>query len=321
MQVFVVIAALIVAISAGLHEDYEEWISFKVKFSRKYGPAEDKSRFQIFQKKLREIEQHNEKYAKGEIGWKQGVTQFTDWTEEEFEAILDKQLATEPVLEDSLGVYKADPNELLEASVDWREKGAVLPVRHQSKPRDCGSCWAFSAVGALEGQVAIHKKQKIPLSPQNLVDCTRNYGNRGCRGGWPVRSFQYIQKEGISSEADYPYVAKDETCKKNARKSITRISGYKKVNPTEKDLISAISKIGPISVLVGASPWTNYVGGVYDNTNCGQINHAVLAVGYTDEYIIVKNSWGTEWGEGGYIRIARGKNICSINNQNSYPLL
>ncbi|XP_072399506.1 cathepsin L-like proteinase [Diabrotica undecimpunctata] len=317
MKVCVAIAALIVAISAGVDEDYEEWISFKDKFSRHYGLAEDKYRFQIFQNKLRKIELHNEKYAKGEVGWFQGITKFSDWTEEELESILNKEIAKQPILGDSLGVYKADPNELLAASVDWRQKGAVLPVREQG---NCGGCWAFSAIGALEGQVAIHKKQKISLSPQNLVDCNRD--NYGCRGGYPAVAFKYVQKEGISSEADYPYVARNDRCNKNARKSITKLSGYKRVNPTEKDLVSAISKVGPISVLVAASIWTDsYVGGVYNNTNCGEIDHAVLAVGYTDEYFIVKNSWGPTWGEKGYIRIARGNNICSINNQGVYPVL
>uniref|UniRef100_A0A6P7HBA2 Cathepsin L-like proteinase n=1 Tax=Diabrotica virgifera virgifera TaxID=50390 RepID=A0A6P7HBA2_DIAVI len=119
---------------------------FKAEFSKKYGLAEDKFRFQLFQKKLREIEQHNEKYEKGEIGWSKGINQFSDWTDDEFESILNKQLATTPVLGKSLGVYEADPNEPLPASVDWREKGAVLPVRYQG---GCGACWAFSVVSVI----------------------------------------------------------------------------------------------------------------------------------------------------------------------------
>ncbi|XP_050516835.1 trophozoite cysteine proteinase-like [Diabrotica virgifera virgifera] len=319
MKVFIAIAAFIAVISAGLHEDYEEWISYKAEFSKKYGLAEDKFRFQLFQKKLREIEQHNEKYEKGEIGWSKGINQFSDWTDDEFESILNKQLATTPVLGKSLGVYEADPNEPLPASVDWREKGAVLPVRYQG---GCGACWAFSVTGTLEGQVAIHKKQNISLSPQDLIDCTRNYGNWGCKGGGPPsNAYKYVMENGISSEADYPYLEKDDICKNNTRKAITKISGWRQTKRTEKDLISAIAKVGPISVGVGVKGWRDSRHGVHNNTDCGPLNHAVLAVGYTEEYFIVKNSWGPKWGDNGYIRIARGNNICHINEACYYPVL
>ncbi|XP_072399508.1 cathepsin L-like proteinase [Diabrotica undecimpunctata] len=219
MKVFIFISCIIVVITAE-PDDYEQWISFKAKFGRYYGAAEDKFRFQIFQKRLRGIEEHNAKYERGEIQWRKGINQFTDWTDEQFESLLNKQVLTKPLLKNSLGVYKADPNEQLAASVDWRQKGAVLTVRNQA---GCGGCWAFSASAALEGQLAIHKRQKIPLSPQHLIDCSKQ--NAGCRGGRMDWAFDFIKSEGLSSEANYPYVARKAKCQKDVKKTVTSISG------------------------------------------------------------------------------------------------
>uniref|UniRef100_A0A6P7GN23 Cathepsin L-like proteinase isoform X1 n=1 Tax=Diabrotica virgifera virgifera TaxID=50390 RepID=A0A6P7GN23_DIAVI len=316
MRVIVVIACLIVAITAKLN-DYDHWVFFKDKHSKHYKLTEDKLRFQIFQNNLRQIEEHNARYARGEVRWFKGVTKFADWTKEEFKVLLGRQAASRPKRNESLGVYMADPNVNVPSSVDWRNEDAVLPVRNQGM---CGSCWAFSTVGALEGQVAIHQKQKVPLSPQNLIDCSTE--NLGCEDGDQVKAFEYVQSNGISSEEDYPYMVKDQECNKNVKKSIASISGYKHLNPTEEDLISAIATVGPIAVSADASDWPYYAGGIYDDKYCGDnINHAILATGYTDEYIVIKNSWGEEWGEDGYMRIARGKNICHINDDNSYPIL
>ncbi|XP_072399509.1 cathepsin L-like proteinase [Diabrotica undecimpunctata] len=316
MKLFVVIACLIAATFAELDDDYEQWISFKVKYERYYEAAEDKFRFEIFQKILRGIEEHNAKYERGEIEWRKGINQFSDWTDEQFQSLLNNKINTDLLLRNTLGVYKADPNEQSAASVDWRSKGAVLPVRNQG---NCGGCWAFSASGALEGQLAIQKKQKISLSPQHLIDCSTK--NSGCNGGFMDRAFDFVKSEGLSSEANYPYVARKTKCRKNVQKAITSISGYKRVNPTEKDLISAIEKIGPVSVSVGANYWREYTNGIYNITDCGPHVHGVVAVGYTDKYILLKNSWGSSWGEKGYIKLARGSNICGINDYNFYPIL
>uniref|UniRef100_A0A6P7GFN2 Cathepsin L-like proteinase n=1 Tax=Diabrotica virgifera virgifera TaxID=50390 RepID=A0A6P7GFN2_DIAVI len=321
MKLCVVIACLIAAIFAEHDDDYEQWIDFKTKFNRYYGAEEDKFRFQIFQKRLRDFEEHNAKYEKGEEQWTKGVNQFSDWTEEQLQLLLNHKLNTQPLRSNSLGVYKADPNEQLPAAVDWREKGAVLAVRNQGT---CGGCWAFSATAALEGQLAINKEQKIPLSPQNLIDCsTKDYG---CIGGLMHTAFDFVKSHGISSEADYPFIGKDDNCRTNVTKTLTSISGYKGVN-TEEDIISAIAKVGPVSVAVSVgqtqNDWFQYKGGIFNKTTCGTtLDHGVTAVGYTDEYIIIKNSWGPDWGEDGYIRLARGLNMCGINNVlNYYPVL
>uniref|UniRef100_A0A6P7GJ74 Cathepsin L1-like n=1 Tax=Diabrotica virgifera virgifera TaxID=50390 RepID=A0A6P7GJ74_DIAVI len=319
MKLFVVIACLIAAIFAELEDDYEQWIDFKTKFNRHYGAKENEFRFKIFQKNLRDIEEHNAKYEKGEEQWTKGVNKFSDWTEEQLQSLLNHRLNTIPLRSDSLGVYKADPNEQLPASLDWREKGAVLAVRDQGW---CGGCWAFSAIAALEGQVAIHKKQKIPLSPQNLIDCSTE--NKGCNGGLMNKAFEYIKSHGISSEEEYPFIEKDDNCRTNVTKVLTSISGYKGVN-TEQDLISAIANVGPVAVAISLNAgWHLFKEKeVFNDTYCAKelVNHAVLAVGYTEDTITIKNSWGPGWGDNGFMRIARGQNICNINGKGVYPIL
>uniref|UniRef100_A0A6P7GD74 Cathepsin L-like proteinase isoform X1 n=1 Tax=Diabrotica virgifera virgifera TaxID=50390 RepID=A0A6P7GD74_DIAVI len=316
MKLLLAIACLVAGITADLN-DYDQYVHFKAKHSRQYRITEDKLRFQIFQNNLQEIEEHNARYAKGEVGWFKGVTPFADWTKEEFKALLTRQAASKPKL-----TYRqsciADSNVTLPLSVDWRLKDVVLPVRDQGK---CGSCWAFSVVGALEGQVAIHQNQRVPLSPQYLVDCSRT--NYGCSGGIQEDAFEEIRNIGICADADYPYEGQNQDCRKDVKKSISSISGYKECNPTEEDLISAIATVGPIASSVDASEWSLYAGGILDDTDCDRdwLNHAVLAVGYTDDYILIKNSWGEDWGEEGYIRLARGVNTCGINADNSYPIL
>uniref|UniRef100_A0A6P7GQB0 Cathepsin L-like proteinase n=1 Tax=Diabrotica virgifera virgifera TaxID=50390 RepID=A0A6P7GQB0_DIAVI len=316
MKVIVVIACLIVAITAKLN-NYDHWVSFKAKHSKQYKLLEDKLRFQIFQDNLREIEEHNARYAKGEVGWFKGVTKFADWTKEEFEALLKRQSASKPKLDKSLGVYTADPNVKVPSSVDWRTENAVLPVRDQGS---CGSCWAFSSVGALEGQLAINYNQRVPLSPQYLVDCSEE--NDGCGGGDQRLAFRFLKHNRMPSEEDYPYTMKDDVCREDVKMSLGPISGYTHLNATEESLISALATVGPIAVSADATKWSLYGGGVFDDEECGKnINHAILATGYTDEYIVIKNSWGADWGEDGYMKLARGQNTCQINVDNSYPTL
>ncbi|XP_072401300.1 cathepsin L-like proteinase [Diabrotica undecimpunctata] len=315
MKVIVFITCLIVEITAKL-DDYEQWISFKDQYSRHYGHEENKLRFQIFQNSLREIEDHNAKYERGEVEWFKGITPFADRTEEEFHSLYHGQDSTKLLFKDSLGIYQADPNQKLPASVDWRKEGAVLPVRSQE---DSKACWIFSSLGSVEGQIAIHKKQRIPLSIQNIIDCHP----KGHLGGYKEYAYQFIKDHGISSEADYPFVVKKGTCKKDVPKVITTISGHKLIKSTENDLISAIANIGPVGVSISTKNWGLYNGGVFNNTGCidGVIDHGVLAVGYTEDYIIIKNSWGAGWGDKGYMKIARGRNMCKINQNAMYPIL
>ncbi|XP_015233465.1 PREDICTED: cathepsin S-like [Cyprinodon variegatus] len=213
-------------------------------------------------------------------------------------------------------------------TVDWREKGLVTSVKMQGA---CGSCWAFSAAGALEGQLAKKTGKLRDISPQNLVDCSSKYGNHGCNGGFMSRAFQYvIDNQGIDSEEAYPYAGRDQDCRYNAAFRAANCSRYSFLpEGDEQALKEAIATIGPISVAIDAKRprFAFYRSGVYDDPTCTQnINHAVLAVGYGtlngQDYWLVKNSWGTNFGDQGYIRMARNKNNqCGIALYPCYPIM
>jgi cathepsin L len=202
--------------------------------------------------------------------------------------------------------------------IDWRTKGAVNKIKDQGQ---CGSCWAFSAVSTAESAWEIAGNKLESLSESQVVDCDNQ--NAGCNGGDPSSALDYIIKTGIESEKDYPYKDYDRSCAFNKNKvTDVRIKDYIKVSSgSEDDLGTKLEQCGPVSVCIDADHdgFMSYSHGIYKEDNCGtsmyDLDHAIVAVGYTDEAWIVRNSWGTSWGEQGYVNMARnyGKgNMCGI---------
>ena len=213
------------------------------------------------------------------------------------------------------------------SSIDWRASGWVTDVKDQQQ---CGSCWAFSAVGAIEGQHANATGQLVSLSEQNLVDCSYGYGCEGCEGGWPEAAMRYVAANGgLDTEASYPYTADDGSCAYNKTEAGGYVSKTHNVTSGDMDaLYNAIAKVGPISVAIDAEDdFQFYSAGIFSSTECSSqmLDHAVLAVGYgvspsKQKYIIVKNSWGSDWGMDGYIYMsAEIPNMCGIASCASYP--
>uniref|UniRef100_A0A8B9LJW2 Cathepsin L.1 n=1 Tax=Astyanax mexicanus TaxID=7994 RepID=A0A8B9LJW2_ASTMX len=294
---------------------------------RSYGSEEEESqRKMIWLTNRKLVLKHNMLADQGLKSYRLGMNIFADMKNQEFQAMFSHCVKSFDDTEtDSLCTstfLSEDEDAPLPQRVDWRAKGYVTFVKDQGL---CGSCWAFSATGALEGQMFRKKGKLISLSEQQLVDCSQSFGNLGCNGGWPSKSFDYIKSsKGLEADFTYPYKARVRV--------IATCSGFKSLpKGDENALKNAVASIGPISVLIDTSKHTFqlYKSGVYDEPGCSstQLNHAVLLVGYDNDptgkpYWLVKNSWGINWGDNGYIKMSRNKmNQCGIATDATYPLV
>jgi len=310
-------SAFISVIQAEEHE-FQKFLS---EFSKSYSDSEYTSRFQAFRDNSVFISKFNAEQNSVVLG----INKFADMTFEEFKSryLRSKNLDNKPEVSETL----YGPVEALPTSVDWRTKNVLTPVKDQGH---CGSCWAFSATGAMEAAWAIKTNDLISLSEQQLVDCSWDYYNEGCNGGWAVEAFLYvIGNGGINNETNYPYLGKDSVCNTTlASKHTVTISKAGAVQAYNYMALQASVENTPTSTGVEANIlWQLYSSGTLTN-NCGtDINHDVLAVGYntvpTIPYWIVKNSWGTDWGIQGYIQIgmSAGAGFCGINMDAYYPIV
>ncbi|KAK9676879.1 hypothetical protein RND81_11G107200 [Saponaria officinalis] len=298
---------------------FEKWMN---ENNKKYEDiSELKKRFEIYKSNVEFIDNVNSQ----NLSYKLIDNKFADLTNDEFKSqYLGRLLSIVPPSE-SHDVINAR-NGALPRAVDWRKQGAVTPVKNQEL---CGSCWAFSAVTAVEGFHKIKTGKLISLSEQELVDC--EHEDYGCNGGEMEHAFKYIKNNGIVSEKDYPYKGIDETCNKSKLiHPVAHIRGYKKVPKNDEKSLQAVvaNQIVSVGVDAGSQAFQLYRKGIFDGV-CGKdLNHGVAIVGYGDvkgkKYWIVKNSWGRRWGEGGYIRIRRDitkkGGVCGIAMDASYPV-
>jgi len=289
------------------------WEAFKAKYGKVYNGDEEAAHQQVYETLMRwAAENSNQEVSFGE-------NQFADFTQAEYRAVAGlRYKARARALRGlpHMGVHEYNGRELA-ASVDWTTQGAVTPVKDQGQ---CGSCWAFSTTGGMEGAWEIATGSLTSMSEQQLVDCSTQ--NAGCNGGSMELAFNYAGTTNVATESSYPYKGRDGSCKSSYTTAIPRggVTGYKSVGQSTASLKSAI-QTGPVSVAIEADQmaFQLYSGGVL-SSGCGtNLDHGVLAVGYTDSAFKVKNSWGTSWGANGYLQISTSGNVCGIHSDASYP--
>lgn len=291
--------------------------SFMKKYKKIYSDNEEyKKRLRIFHSNLSKIKllQKNEQ----ETGY-YGVTMFADLSPEEFKTYMGYKKQGNTVKFPMAEI----PDINLPKEFDWRKYNVVTPVKDQ---KSCGSCWAFSVTGNVEGQWALKRKELLSLSEQELVDCDSLDG--GCNGGEMSQAYEAVIKMGgLETESDYPYKAKNEKCHFNRTEVKVRISGAVNLTQSEEAIAKWLVKNGPVSAGLNAFAMQFYFGGISHPPKflCDPkgLDHGILIVGFgvqkslisnrTTPYWIIKNSWGQSWGEHGYYRLYRGKGVCGIN--------
>lgn len=319
--VSVLLAVMTAQVASFDTNHWTKFMKFIKDFDRDYESLEHlKERFDIFRDNMRFVEQTNARQGNYTLG----ITPFADLTREEFSRH-GLQLGFGSVCKSFVSEQKD-----VASSWDWREKNAVTPVKDQGQ---CGSCWSFSATGAMEGAWSIAKGDLVSLSEQQLVDCAagRPYGNHGCNGGLMDGAFQYAIDNGMCLEGDYPYTAKGGSCQEC--NPVVSISSCTDVTPNNQQHLKEAVAGGPVSVAIEADTRTfqMYTSGIITSDACGtKLDHGVLVVGYGTEsntpFWLVKNSWSTSWGDNGYVKIERSDStndpgICGIAMQPSFPIV
>jgi len=328
----VLYAALFATSAVGQEENIDVlWSRFKRTYGRVYNGDDEMDSLVAFTNNVAFMTAEN---AKG-LPYTVGIGPFADLTNDEFKqnylGFIAPDVSDVPVL----GSHTWQGEKLAD-SVDWTTAGAVTPIKDQGR---CGSCWAFSSTGSLEGAAALASGQLKSFSEQQLVDCA-GFPNMACKGGQMTHTLKWAESHDMCEETSYPYrgthslfsKCQSSSCSVGlASGSVTGVNALGSAlggAATDEDMMSAVSQ-QPLSVALEADKdaFQHYVSGVLtDATGCGaHPDHGVLVVGYgTDggvDYWKVKNSWGTTYGENGFLRIARGNNVCAINSQPVYPIV
>ncbi|XWS12537.1 hypothetical protein CRYUN_Cryun37aG0097700 [Craigia yunnanensis] len=310
---------------AAIANKHEQWMT---SYGRVYeNQSEKDKRFKIFKDNFEYIENFNNA---GNRTYKLSINEFAELTHDEFLAVHTGYKKRDNPTTTITASFRYENLTEVPTSLDWREQGAVTPVKNQ---KGCGCSWAFSAVAAMEGITQIKTGKLISMSEQQLLDCSTNGGNQGCNGGSMKNAFQYIMKnQGLTREEKYPYEETQGTCAtEKAQAQVADISNYEEVPSNDEEaLLKAVTNL-PVSVAIDASgEFRFYASGVFSGVCKNSPNHAVTIVGYGTskdgtKYWLIKNSWGQNWGENGYMRIQRDVDtsggLCGLAMKASYPII
>uniref|UniRef100_A0A1I7TRF8 Pept_C1 domain-containing protein n=1 Tax=Caenorhabditis tropicalis TaxID=1561998 RepID=A0A1I7TRF8_9PELO len=307
---------------------YKEMFNeFILKYDRKYESVEElQYRYSIFLHNVKEFEAEEER----NLGLDYDVNEFTDWTDDELRRMVFERSDIKDDTPRFEGSY-IETGVKRPASIDWRDQGKLTPIKNQGQ---CGSCWAFATVAAVEAQHAIKKGSLVSLSEQELVDC--DFRDNGCSGGYRPYAMRFVKENGLETEKEYPYSAsKHDQCflKQNVFLINTRvfINDYEMLSSHEEDIANWVGTKGPVTFgMEVTKAMYSYRSGIFnpsveDCTQKSMGSHALTIVGYGGEgessYWIVKNSWGTSWGASGYFRLARGVNSCGMAKTVVAPII
>jgi len=292
--------------------------AWKAKYNKVYSSTEEDVRFNNFKLSLDRIQSRNARSTNPVFG----LTKFSDMSTDEFRAYLGY---VQPAHREDVPVALYIDGAAVPQTLDWRTKNMVTPVKDQGQ---CGSCWAFSVTENIESMYCMATgtdcTQLSPLAPQEIVDC--DTVDQGCDGGDPPTAYKFVISEGgMEDESDYPYQAADGTCAFQASLSKITISGfqYATQNSDEPTMQQSLVTAGPLSICVDAEPWQDYTSGVMMGSDCATtLDHCVELVGYdmtqSTPFWIVRNSWGMNWGENGYIRLQYGQDTCGCADEATY---
>ena len=328
----------------GESSEWSKFVNFQKDFGKNYASLDElELRFFYFKNTLFTINEHNlDKNATFHMD----INHFSDLSPEEFQIRFLGGFKQSNVTSLSIGAgfgaascskFTGTPNKLLPSMVDWTTLGKTTAVKDQGY---CGSCWSFSAAEAIESAWAIKKGQLLTLSEQQLVDCSKKYGNMGCNGGLMDSAFHYVMDNGLCLESAYPYTSGKSsqagTCQTTCTPAVT-ISGCADTSPNNQIVLKEAVSLGPVSIAIQADSkiFQSYTSGIITGTSCGQtLDHGVVITGYgtgTPQennvmYWKVRNSWSASWGESGYVRIERSEKTndagtCGVAMQPSFPIV